>query len=43
MIALADFSNGLSQRRLGEMKRLVEENKHEIKRAWEAFFGTASR
>ena len=39
IVALADFTPGLPQRKLREMQRLVEDRRDEIARAWRAHFG----
>jgi len=39
VIALADYTAGLSQKQLREMQRLVEENSRDIETAWKAHFG----
>jgi hypothetical protein len=40
VVALADFTSGLSRKQLREMQALVEEHIHEIKKAWKTHFGT---
>jgi hypothetical protein len=41
VIALADYTPGLSRRRLTEMQQLVEDKHDEIERAWKTHFGSS--
>lgn len=38
VVALADYTAGLSKRHLREMQRIVEERRDEIEKAWKSHF-----